>query len=449
MPDPLDDTSDAFDPEEHIQRLIREFEKRLRQEIPTRPEALPQTLDQIEQVAERLGQEVKHKIQKELLEMAGTGYVGKTSLCACQRLARYVAGYKKQVVTRCGAATLWRAYYYCGACRKGFCPLDARLGTGRGACSAAVRALLSRFASYLPYRTAAAEMQTICGVRLCASTVRREAQAVGRALERDWQEKVQQVRDNKAKVPAHRPSWLHLSMDGVLIFVDGQWREVKCAVAYESGHDEAGHAQAVERASYYATLAPSRDFGPRVRTLAYLAGSGRCPRVAMVADGAEWIWQETGKHLPKSVQILDFYHACEHLWLVARARFGEGSEAATAWMGQQKQGLLDDKVDRVVAGIEDWQPTKQAQQEVRRQVLAYLRAHAHRMLYGTLAAKGWHIGSGVVEAACKAVVQGRMKGAGMRWSQKGAESMLHLRSAWCSREHADFTDVARRSMALA
>ena len=260
--------------------------------------------------------------------MAGTGDVAKTSACPCHRQARYVAGYKKQAVTRCAAATLWRAYYYCGACEKGFCPLDARLGIGRGQCSVAARAPLSRFASYLPYRTAAAQMETICGIGLSASTVRREAQAVGRARERDWQDKAQQVRDSQAKAPARRPSSLHLSMDGVSIFVGGRWREVRCAVAYESGHDEAGHAQGVERASYYARSAPSGEFGPRVRTLAYLWGSGRGSRVGVVADGAEWIWQGAGKHFSQGVQILDFYHACEPLWLVARARFGEGSEAS-------------------------------------------------------------------------------------------------------------------------
>ena len=265
MPPSIHDTDaayNAFDPEEHIKRLVTEFEKRLRQQIPTRPETLPQTLDEIEQIAERLGQEIKQKVQKELLEMTGSGYVGPYTLCRCGKSARYVTAYKKQVVTRCAAAALWRAYYYCSSCRKGFCPLDERLGIGRGQCSAGVRALLSRFASYLPYRTAATEMESICGVRLSASTVRREAQAVGRALQEHWRQTEQRVRVNKAKVPGHRPSRLHMSMDGVLIHVGGEWREVKCAVAYETGKGESGQARGVQSAHYYASLTASRQFGP-------------------------------------------------------------------------------------------------------------------------------------------------------------------------------------------
>jgi uncharacterized protein UPF0236 len=446
MPTSRDKTHDAVDPEEHIRRLVQEFEKRLRQQIPARPEALPQTLDEIEQVADRLGQEIKEKIQKELLEMAGNGFVGKVALCSCRRMARFVSTYQKQVLTRCGAATLWRAYYHCGACNKGFCPLDAQLELGPGQCSAGVRALLSRFACFLPYRRAAQEMESICGIAVSASTLRREAQAVGRALEQDWSEKQQQVRANRAKVPPHRPSSLHLSMDGVLIHVGGEWREVKCAVAYETGKDEQGHAQGVKRASYYATLARSGSFGPRVQTLAFLAGSGRCSRIGVVADGSEWIWQEVGKYFAKSVQILDFYHACQHLWSVAHAQFGESDEASKTWMQEQQERLLSNQVAEVIAAVESWEPTEQEGREVRGREVGYLGSHAHRMLYGSLRQGGWHIGSGVMEAACKAVVQGRMKGVGMRWSQKGAEAMLHLRSAWCSSAHTDFADVARRSI---
>jgi len=446
MPTPPDKTHETGDPEEHIRRLVQEFEKRLRQEIPASGETLPQTLDEIEQVADRLGQEIKEQIQKELLERTGSGYVGKLTACSCRRMARFVATYKKQVLTRCGQATLWRAYYHCGACNKGFCPLDARLGLGGGQCSASVRALVSRFASFLPYRLAAQEMEAICGIAVSASTLRREAQAVGRALEQDWSEREHQVRANRAKVPPHRPASLHLSMDGVLIHVGGEWREVKCAVAYETGKDEKGYAQGVERARYYATLARSSAFGPRVRTLAFLAGSGRCSRVGVVADGSEWIWQEVGKQFAKSVQILDFYHASEHLWEVARARFGADSEAGKTWMQEQQEQLLSDKVEQVIGAVEAWKPARQEDWDLRGREVGYLGSHAHRMLYGSLRAGGWHIGSGVMEAACKAVVQGRLKGVGMRWSEKGAEAMLHLRSAWCSSEHPDFADVARRSI---
>lgn len=383
-PDSTPDDTPTADAESHIQKLVEEFEKRLRQEMPMGPV----TLEEIERRADRLGEQVKEAVQKELLDLAGTGYVGSSVLCSCQRSARYVALYKKQMVTLCGIATVWRAYYYCSTCRKGFCPLDAHLGLGRSQCTSAVRARLSRFASFLPFGTAAREMEIICGVRLSASTVRREAQAVGRALEQAWAHEEQLVHKNKAPLPAQRPPRLHLSMDGVLLFVGGEWREVKCAVAYETGKDAHGQANGVKTARYCATLARSASFGRRVRTLAHRAGSGRCSRVGIVADGAAWIWQETGKHFPQSVQVLDFYHVCEHLWQVARLRFGQGSAEAAAWMEEQKERLLRDKAEQVRHAVAQWVPVTHEGREVRRKVVSYLETHAHRMGYGSLRQAG-------------------------------------------------------------
>lgn len=431
--------------EAHIRKLVREFEKNLREQTPTGPV----TLEQIEKHAQDLGEAIKERVQKEWLDLSGTGHQGRLCPCSCKRSARFVGLYSKLIVTRCGAVRLSRAYYYCGICRKGFCPLDKELEIGSGTCSVEVRALLSRFSSYLPFAKACVEMQIICGVRLSASTVRREALAVGQTLARDRAAKEQQVHKNQAKVPEHRPSRLQVSMDGVLIFVDGQWREVKCAVAYEPGHDEQGYARGALHARYYATLSNSAAFGPGVRTLAFEAGSGRCSQVGIVADGAEWIWQEVGKHFAGKVQVLDFYHACEHLWQVARARFGQDSTEAKEWMRQQKEHLLDDQVAQVIRQVQDWSASGQEHSDLRRRVLAYLCTHAPRMCYGSLRAAGWHIGSGVMEASCRTVVQSRMKGAGMRWSQKGAEAMLPLRAAWCNSEQLDFTDAARRSTAFA
>lgn len=437
-PDSHDDT---FDAEEHIQRLVKQFERRLRQEMPRGS----QTLEEIEKKAHKIGREMQQKIQQEFLEAIGSGYAGAETLCDCGGAARFVACYRRQVVTVAGAGRLWRAYYHCRACKQGFCPLDAVLALGSGACSVGVRALLSRFASYLPFRTAAREMELSCGICLSASTLHREAQAVGKAIEQEWRQKEARREQEDFPVPQRRPHQLHLSMDGVMIYVEGQWREVKCAVAYESGKDEQGHAQGVAWARYYASQVPSCLFGCRMRTVAHESGASVCRRVGMLADGAEWIWQETAKHFPRSTQILDYRHAGEHLWEVARSRFGEGSEAAKAWMEQQEKRLLRDEVQEVIAAVANWPAQSEAQREVHRRATAYLQTHAHRMRYGSLRQAGWHIGSGVVESACKGVVQGRMKGRGMRWSAEGAEAMLHLRTDWCSSGHTDFTAAARRA----
>jgi hypothetical protein len=290
-------------------------------------------------------------------------------------------------------------------------------------------------------------MEAVCGIRLATSTIERYAQALGQRLRQEW-EQLEQVREAQ-DLPASdlpvsvRPSRLHVTMDGVMAHVGGDWHEVKLGCVYQTmpeGKSSAGKSSAgkAARTRYVATLSPSVIFGKRLRVLAHQAGSDRCRDVAVVADGADWIWQETGKHFPKSVQVVDFYHAAEHLWAFAHARFGEGTPAASEWMQVQKERLLSDKVAQVIAEVSAWSAGKAADQEMQRRLVGYLVKHQQRMRYQTFREAGYHIGSGVAESGCKNVVQQRMKGPGMRWSREGAEAQLQLCAHWKSAGVKDF-----------
>jgi len=421
--------------EERIQRLLRQFEQTLRERLTEGP----QTLEEIEREVADIGKQVQKDLQDEKLDQSGTGYTQDQVPCCCGGKAAYCAEHRRHLVTLHGPITLTRAYYYCRGCHTGTCPLDTVLGLDKGETSLGVRGLIGRLSAYMPDRKASAEAELLTGVKLAPSTAQRLSRALGDQLARDWQaEEARWKADRLSRTDRPIPC-VHTSMDGVFVFVDKQWCEAKVGVVYERGE------QGVERAAYYATLAKSADFGRRWRTLTCREGRGHCRQLVVVADGAEWIWQETGKYAPRSVQILDYYHGVQHLWMVARIRFGEGSEAGATWMALQQERLLDDKVDAVIADLELWVPNTVAGEEVRTGKLSYLRTHRHRMQYKTFREAGYHIGSGVVEASCKATVQGRMKGPGMRWRAAGAEAMLHLRAAWCTSQQTDFVAIARRA----
>src|SRR5437870_3897740 len=133
--------------EARIQRILQEIEKKLRRSLPD-PE---QPLEKIEQQVVEIGQEIREVIERESVAPLGIGYVGSHTLCACGSPARYVAAYRRQIVTLNGVLPLSRAYYYCGECRQGFCPLDRRLEIGSSRSSVGVRALCARFGSYLTF----------------------------------------------------------------------------------------------------------------------------------------------------------------------------------------------------------------------------------------------------------------------------------------------------------
>jgi hypothetical protein len=165
---------DCPDREARIQRLLRAIEHELRQSLPE-PD---QSLEQIEQQVVEIGRKLREILERDTLEAAGRGYCGTHAPCACGGRARFVAFYRRTVVTLNGEPTLTRAYYHCRACRKGFCPLDKRLQLGRDPHSVGVRALAARFASYLSDREAAAELSALVRIPISARSVHREAVAV-------------------------------------------------------------------------------------------------------------------------------------------------------------------------------------------------------------------------------------------------------------------------------
>lgn len=421
--------------EAQIQRILAQIEQRLRQSLPNGRQPLEKT----EREVVEIGQQIREIIEEELLAPLDGGYLGPQTSCRCGQPARYVADYERQVVTLNGERRFHRAYYHCAGCQQGFCPLDQLLALGRSQSSVGVRALVARFGSYLPQRQAAQELAAVTGIRLSPSTIAAEETAVGQALEAEWAAAEQRLWAGKALRPAARPPRLQISLDGVMVPIGREWQEAKLGVAYQP-RPEGG----VETAAYYATLAGSTAFGRRLRTLAQQAGVDYCPAVAVVADGAAWIWQEVAKHFPRAVEILDYYHALEHLWAVGRACLTDEA-AVQQWITGVQERLLHDQVRGIIREIARWKPLTAVAAEVQQREVNYLRTHEHRMYYHTFREQGFHIGSGVVEAGCKSVVQARLKGTGMRWSAAGAEAMLHLRAAWCSTGATDFTRAARRA----
>jgi len=413
--------------EEAILRLVKQFESNLRKNF--RPGIQP--LDEIENQAEKIGETAKETIVKEIVEECGSGYTSTRIGCSCGGRARYTQISERHIVTLHGVVSIPRAYYYCGVCRKGFCPLDFQLGLGSGECSRAVQSLLARFCSYLSFEDASEELEVICKIQLSPTTVQRYAKQIGNRIADDWHRDVDRMEALRLPSSGQRVKRLYLSMDGVMVHVGGDWHEVKLGVAYQRSVT----GKAVHK-NYYATTKRSPVFGKHIRVLAHRSGSDTCSDIEMVADGAPWIWKETGKHFPQSTQVIDYYHVTQHLWIAANSRFGENTAQAKEWMDQQHQHLLAENIAVVIAAVQEWRPTKRMDKTQRRRLITYLNVHRHRMNYKSLRDKGYDIASGICEASNKNVVKSRMNAAGMRWEEPGAEAILQL-STYCKSAYGD------------
>lgn len=154
--------------------------------------------------------------------------------------------------------------------------------------------------------------------------------------------------------------------------------------------------------------------------------------MAALGDGAHWIWEAYAEHLPCRVEILDFYHALEHLAKVAQAMHPKDPAAGQEWLATMRHELRHVGPWEVLRQLEAWEPRgrgSRTAREVRRQELAYFERNQERMHYPEYARQGFPIGTGAIEGACHFLIAARFKQAGMRWKPTTAEPLLHLRAA--------------------
>ncbi len=132
----------------------------------------------------------------------------------------------------------------------------------------------------------------------------------------------------------------------------------------------------------------------------------------VLGDGAPWIWNLADGQFPGAIQIVDLYHAKGHLWDVAKAIYGAGSDLGEQWAKQRRDELDEGKIDTVLAAL---QVHAQANHEARK-CLDYVTRNQLRMRYPEFRARGLCVSSGVVEAGCKVAIGTRLKRAGMHWT---------------------------------
>lgn len=200
--------------------------------------------------------------------------------------------------------------------------------------------------------------------------------------------------------------------------------------------------------SYVGTMGDCRASGEQLRAEAIRRGLALAQILIFLGDGAAWVWENARLYFPSAIQILDFYHAVEHLGVLARALFGTGQFSAaqqSAWASELKRsdarGILA-QARRLLAANPDLDAERQ---ETARREIAYFTTHRERTRYGYFREQGYFIGSGVIEAGCKCVIGGRLKQSGMFWGQAGAENVLQLRCLLKS-PHFEATWQARRAL---
>lgn len=305
-----------------------------------------------------------------------------------------------------------------------FFPLDAAWALDEGQYSGALKQNRVWLCGLLPYEQAAAVMARIGKHRVSDSSLWRLVQQAGQQLGK------QAVTDQGDTTPVSRPESAVsdtklLSMDGGLVNIFGEgWKEFKVGlvgtvVAEEPSPSDRMPKVHTQVLRYSAVLGEVAAFTPVLLELARRTGFGAVSHSCITADGAPWIWNLADAYFPTSRQILDWYHARQHLSVAAQALFPDQPTAATTWFQAHTDDLFEGQLAPMVAELE---------QADREDVTAYFRTHQARMDYADFQAEGFPIGSGSVESEVKQFKH-RLAGPGMSWSRPGVEHMILLRAA--------------------
>ena len=281
------------------------------------------------------------------------------------------------------------------------------------------------------YQAASEVFERIGHRHIPSVSIWRQTQKHGQRLEQDAQQAALHDPVERTSSPQRDNSQQKrkgVSLDGGMVHIRGEgWKEFKVGTIFEveqrwerdpKTHELIQMPHGVEMA-YAAVLGSAAEFAPLLWRLAVEQRIPHSDDTSVTADGAEWIWNLSMDLFPDSLQIVDWFHACQHLALASSALFPDDLERAKRWYAHRLDDLFQGAAASIALELECADLPDHAR---------YFRVHQRRMQYQTFREDGYPIGSGTVESAIKQF-KSRLSGPGMRWSRPAARQMLLLRAA--------------------
>jgi len=399
----------------------------------------------------------------ELLQFQTPAVEQRTVDCPCGQQAHYRELRSKPVLTVVGTVKVSRPYYLCAHCHTGQFPADVELDIANTEFSPGVRRMDALVSHAEPFDHGREQMKVLAGLEVTTKSVERIAEAIGDDIARREQREIQKAVQLDLPIVVGDPiRILYVQMDGTGVPVvkketlgrpgkiDGQpahTREAKLGCVFtQTTWDREGYPiRDPDSTTYTGAIETAEEFGKRIYLEAWKRGWGRAQKKVVIGDGAEWIWNLAADHFPGAVQIVDLYHARQHLWELARKLYPHSQPDQKAWMKIHQKRLLDKgKIEKLVESLRS---IVSDIPEVMEKILTeadYFQRNAGRMRYPKFRRQHLFVGSGVIEAGCKTVIGARLKRSGMFWTVRGANAILALR---CCRLNGRFEDYweARRA----
>jgi uncharacterized protein UPF0236 len=385
-----------------------------------------------------------------------TDHAGPALPCSCGGVAQYHGRHGKTFESVLGPLHLERAYYHCEKCQSGFCPRDRHLRLEMFSLTPGVLRMTGSTAALVSFEESSALLHELAGVEVSTSQVERAAEALGIEIAADERSCVERMGE---VAPTS-----YLGMDGTSVPMrksevagrsgkqsDGsaKTREAKVVTMWtaESREEEGKpvrdpgsitYSAAIESAAAPDTSPERSELAERVLRETTRRGFTDASRCVVLGDGSAWIWNTAAELFPQAIQILDRFHAKEHLSKVGKVIYRD-NEQGKKWIQRRYDELDEGRLKCLLKALD----RQAAKYEEALECAEYIRNNRHRMRYPEFHEQGLCTSTGVVEAGCKVVIGTRLKRAGMHWTVRGANAIIALRCSKLSGRFEDFWE--RRS----
>jgi hypothetical protein len=371
----------------------------------------------------------------------------------CGKLLRAPRNQRRTLDTQYGRISVERPYFYCKACHRGVLPFDEKLGLAPTCKQYDLQRKAAPLLADLPFERAAELFKTLTGCEMSnhamhdlakglsaasdIASVLPSRHAIEKLIEENspggvWRPIVVVSADG-AHMPTRPASGTRQGKRG-----SGEWREAKGFRFYMVGQE-----RTIQLVSWH-QIANEAEFGEALQFAATLIPQDKV-RIALVADGAAWIWKHFQSAFPNGKEILDYYHCSEHVHALAAKQYHDDSDRQALWVESTMARLNDGDVESVIWGLQRMTPADATAQKEIENLITYLRNNAHRIDYKKFKRGQYPRGSGGIESANKFICHVRMKRSGAWWYVINGNDMLRLR---CAIHNGTFDEVFRKYKAL-
>lgn len=385
----------------------------------------------LESLVVALMRDMGQGLLQRIVSEQSNGYKGSSIACSCGGSMRFVGNRSKNMHTTVGWITLKRAYYHCPQCRRSCLAYDQAGGLGSEALSVGLAKACCLLAVDDSFQQSSEKIKELFGENVSAKTIERVVHQVGSVVLQQENEELDNLLNDKNKhIPAcdNPPQRLYIAADGTTVH-EQAWHESKVGTIY--WEDEGFRRDQ----RYVGGFDESERFGWNLWLVACRCGLREAEEVVYLGDGAGWVRSIHKAHFSKATFIVDWYHAQEHIWDCAKVLLGDGTDATKKW-AEYRCGLLwDGWTSKLLRDLDRRRKRHRGRKlEAIKALHRYIKTNQEQMRYDVFRAKGYDIGSGAVEGACKHVVGKRLKQSGMIWTRPGSSATLALRITWLNNE---------------